>query len=357
MKALNQQISEALKNQSAELAAEMVDREFLRHPELEQRYGKIGRAKCLRDSGYHLAYLAEAIAAGSPALFGDYIGWAKVMLARRRVPAADLACLLVTMQETLREKLAPELRELPCAYLDTGLQQLPEMPGEIPTFITEGSPDAPLAAEYLQALLRGDRRGANQLILDAVQRGTPVRDLYLNVFQRTQYEIGRLWQVNEISVAQEHSCTAATQMIMSQLYPYIFGAERKGGTLVAACVADDLHEIGPRILADFFEMEGWETHFLGANVPTPSVVQTLIERRATVLGISATITYHVRAVEALIAAVRRTPECGGVKIIVGGYPFKIAPELWRSVGADGFAVDAQEAIALAERLTSQPLAA
>jgi len=357
MNALNQQVSEALNDQRPALAVQMVGREFLRHPELEQRYGKIGREKCLKDAGYHLAYLAEAIAAGNAALFRDYIGWAKVVLAKRRVPVSDLAGLLVTMKETLREMLAPELRELPCEYLDAGLQQLPELPGDIPTFIVEGSPDATLAGEYLQALLRGDRRVAHQLILDAAHQGKAVRDLYLNVFQRTQYEIGRLWQVNEISVAQEHYCTAATQLIMAQLYPYIFGSEKKGGTLVATCVSGDLHEIGARMLADFFEMEGWDTHFLGANVPTPSVVQILIERRATLLGISATITYHLRAVEELIAAVRRAPACREVKIIVGGYPFKIAPELWRSVGADGFAEDASQAVALANRLTNLSLAA
>ena len=74
MNALNRQVSEALKNQSAALATHMVAREFGRHPELEQRYGKIGREKCLQDAGYHLAYLAQAIAADSTDLFIDYIG-------------------------------------------------------------------------------------------------------------------------------------------------------------------------------------------------------------------------------------------------------------------------------------------
>jgi MerR family transcriptional regulator, light-induced transcriptional regulator len=184
-----------------------------------------------------------------------------------------------------------------------------------------------------------------------------VRDIYLHVFQRTQYEIGRLWQVNQISVAQEHYCTAATQLIMSQLYPYVFGGEKTHGTLVAACVAGELHEIGARMVCDFFEMDGWNTYYLGANVPTPDVVEALIERQAAVLAISATITYHVRAVEALIIAVRGAPECDSVKILVGGYPFKVAPELWRDIGADGSAPDAQAAVILAKRFASQPLAA
>jgi methanogenic corrinoid protein MtbC1 len=39
-----------------------------------------------------------------------------------------------------------------------------------------------------------------------------------------------------------------------------------------------------------------------------------------------------------------------LKILVGGYPFKIAKELWKSVGADGFAYNATDAVGLANRL-------
>ena len=104
--------------------------------------------------------------------------------------------------------------------------------------------------------------------MDAIQHGTSVHDIYLHVFQRSQYEVGRLWQTNQISVGQEHLCTAATQLIMSQLYPLIFGTERKNRRIVAACVGGDLHEIGIRMVADFFEMDGWDTFYLGADVPT-----------------------------------------------------------------------------------------
>ena len=311
----------------------------------------------LEDTGFHLDYLIQAIDADSTDLFANYIGWAKIMLAKRNVPATYLASLLASMTESSRQELPPEFSPLACDYLEGALQRLPQMPDDLPTCLAEGTPLAALAGEYLQALLRGERQVASQLILDTVRRGTPVRDLYLHVFQRTQHEIGRLWQVNQISVAQEHYCTAATQLVMSQLYPYIFGGEKTHGTLVATCVAGDLHEIGARMVCDFFEMDGWRTYYLGANVPSPSVIQALIKQQATVLAISATITYHVRAVAALILAVRGTPECSGVKILVGGYPFKVAPDLWRDIGADGSAPDAQAAILLANCFASPPCAA
>ena len=357
MQALNYQVSEMLGTRRAELATQMVTREFARHPELEQRYGKAGREKCLQDSGYHLAYLAQAIAADEMVLFGNYIGWAKVMLAKRGVPEKDLEGLLETMRESLLAELPPELSGLACAYLDYALAELPRLPGDVPTFIPLGAPLEALATQYLEALLAGQRDLANRLILEAAGPGKSVRGLYLHVFQRTQYEIGRLWQVNQISVAQEHYCTAATQLIMSQLYPYVFGAEKTRGTLVATCVAGDLHEMGARMISDFFEMDGWNTHYLGANMPQASVVQTLVEQQADLLAISATITYHVAAVEALIAAVRREPKCAHVKILAGGYPFKIARDLWQKIGADGFAADAETAVTLGNELTGFPRAA
>ena len=118
-----------------------------------------------------------------------------------------------------------------------------------------------LAVSYLNTLLAGDSHLANQLILDAVRHGFGVKDIYLHVFQPCQQEIGRLWQMNRISVAQEHFCTVVTQTIMSQLYPYIFATEKNGRRLVATSVSGELHEIGMRMVADFLEMEGWTTYY------------------------------------------------------------------------------------------------
>ena len=53
-----------------------------------------------------------------------------------------------------------------------------------------------------------------------------IRDVYLLVFQPCQREVGRLWEAGRITVAQEHYCTAATQVIMSQLAPRLVTGER-----------------------------------------------------------------------------------------------------------------------------------
>lgn len=347
---LSKQIGSAILERRNEIAATLVALEFSAHPELEQRYGSIARAKSLHDAGYHLSYLAEAASNDDPVLFIDYIAWAKVMLARRGVLSIDLAFHLKCMRDALAEHLPSHLALNAQHLIDDALQRLPTMPEELDSLIDPDQPNALLAQQYLQALLRGERHVASKLILDAVEHGVAVKDIYLNVFQRTQHELGQLWQSNKISVAQEHYCTAVTQLVMSQLYPYIFSGEKTAGTLVATCVADDLHEIGIRMVADFFEMANWNTYYLGANTPDASVIQTLIERRADVLAISATITYHLHGVQRLIQSVRANPLCARTVILVGGYPFNRSPALWKTIGADGSAGDAEGAIGLAEKL-------
>jgi methanogenic corrinoid protein MtbC1 len=104
------------------------------------------------------------------------------------------------------------------------------------------------------------------------------------------------------------------------------------------------------MVADFFEMEGWDTYYVGANTPVDSILQTLQERQADVLGISSTMHYHVNAVKVLVDQVRASDVGQRVKVLVGGYPFNLHPDLWRKVGADGCGQDAQEAVALANRL-------
>ena len=231
------------------------------------------------------------------------------------------------------------------------------LPDDLPSFLKESEPFTPLAHQYLGALRRGERHVASSLVLDAVAAGTSIPDIYLHVFEPAQHEIGRLWQINQMSVAEEHYCTAATQLIMSQLYPQIFAGAKRGINMVATCVSGDIHELGVRMVADLFEMDGWNTFYLGANTPHASVIATVVERHADLLAVSATIPFHIDAVRDLIRAVRQNPACAAVKVLAGGSPFNRNPELWREVGADGFAMNAQQAVTMANRLIEERRAA
>jgi methanogenic corrinoid protein MtbC1 len=137
---------------------------------------------------------------------------------------------------------------------------------------------------------------------------------------------------------------------MSQLCSDIYTDRANRDTFVGACVAGEFHEIGGRMVADFFGMAGWNSFYLGANTTAENIVKALVEHKARVLGISATLTPHLRTLKKLVRQVRDCPDCVGVKILVGGYPFNIDPDLWCRVDADGFARDAASVVELAMRL-------
>jgi methanogenic corrinoid protein MtbC1 len=346
--------SQALDAQRVALSEAIVGRQYALQPATWKPYGEDGRQKSVRDVGYHLTYLSEALASSNPTLFADYVAWAKVLFAGLQFSEDVLATTLQFTREVLEEELPPALTAITSEYIARGLESLAQAPAALPTFLPQDAPLGELARQYLDALLRGERHTASQLVLNAIDQGASIKDVYLHVFQQSQYEIGRLWQMNKITVAQEHYCTAATQLVMSQLYPRLFATARIGRRLVATCIGDELHELGVRMVADFFEMEGWDTYYLGANTPPGSILRTLEERRAEILAVSATMTSGVRAVAGLIARVRASERGRGVKILVGGYPFNLSNELWRHVGADAYAPDAEQAVAVASDMVGGP---
>ncbi|MEW6338725.1 MAG: cobalamin-dependent protein [Acidobacteriota bacterium] len=335
-----------------ELAESIVSVHYGRDPEMSARHGDAGRAKCLQDVRHHLDTLSEAVRDGGAPLFEAYLAWVKVLLESLGVPGTDLAGSLQVTREVLAAELPEAERRRPLELLDAGLRRLPSMPAGVPTFLAESGPLAPIASAYLDALLRGDRHTALRMVTEVVDGGVSVREVYLQVFQPAQREIGRLWQTRRITVAQEHYCTAATQLVMATLYPRLFASPRPrlGWAFVGTCVSGELHEVGLRMVADMLEMDGWDTTYLGANTPADAVVRMLAERRADVLGISATIASHVGHVEELIGAVRASEVGGRVRVMVGGHPFRTAPGLWRALGADGSADDAEGAVAAARSL-------
>lgn len=345
---MNNPVKQLVIEQRAALAESAVARQYELQADIWQPFGPTGRAKSVRDTVWHFSYLAEAIGVSDPTLFVDYVVWARELFAGLKFADDMLPTTLRCMQEAAQTCLDPAAQTVVNEYIQAALERLAQPPPASPSFIQPDAPLAGLAARYLDALLRGERQTASRMILEAVDAGASVRDIYLHVFQPAQREVGRLWQTNRISVAQEHYCTAATQLIMSQLYPRIFSAEKIGRRLVATCVSGELHELGARMVADLFELAGWDTYYIGANTPTESIVRTAVERRPDVAAISATITFNIGQVGELIHNLRA--QADGIKILVGGYPFNASPNLWQRVGADGYAPDAEQAIALAQRL-------
>lgn len=347
MSSPHQRIAERLSERRQELASRVTERHLEQHPGFLERFAAAGRRRCLEDADFHLQYLSHAIRLATPALFTSYTQWARQMLEKRGIGWSDLQRNLELLREELAGALGAEDAALAGEYIDAALNASPVT---AESFLA-GTPREPLARTYLTALLRTERRAAGEIISAAVRDGLSIRELYLDVFQPVQREIGRLWQNNEISVAEEHYCTASTQWLMAQFYPQILATPRTGRKVVVACVGNELHEIGTRMVADFFELDGWDSVYIGANTPTNALIELVCRERPDLVALGITMTYHLGTAGALVESLRSDSRCSDVKIIAGGYVLRQHHDLWRSLGIDGFAADAAEAVALGNDLT------
>ncbi len=205
---------------------------------------------------------------------------------------------------------------------------------------------ASVQAEYLAALRSGDRRRAFAVVDDAHANGLDMGALYIQVLQPSLREVGRLWQENEMTVAEEHLATAITQMVMARVADETSARTLPGArTLIAACAEMERHDVGLRMVCDLLEQEGWTAAYLGATVPRESLARLVHEQRPDAVILSASITRHLPQLQGMIASVRAAMGPVVPFIMVGGRPFLDDPALAQRLGADATAHDALLAVA------------
>lgn len=211
-----------------------------------------------------------------------------------------------------------------------------------------------LAGRYLEAQLAGDRARALSLVMDeGVSRGIGALELHLEVIQAAQHEIGRLWQENRISIAQEHVATAISQLVLSHLYGHLPRVTPHGHKVLIACVEGELHDMGPRIAADFLEASGFDVRFLGASVPTQSLVLMAEKESPSLVALSASLTFNLPALRAAVAALRK--RFGALlPIAVGGHAVAWSPGIEEELGLPSFGTDAPALVRTARRLLGLP---
>lgn len=202
---------------------------------------------------------------------------------------------------------------------------------------------------YLDAMRQGSGRMADKVIEAALENEVSANDIYLEIMQNTAYEIGRMWQRNEFSVAQEHLATAIIERQMGDLHPYFKPLRDRAKRIIFGAVDKELHRVGMRMVADFFEQDGWEVYYLGATVPTDTFLAAAREFQADLIGLSAQMVYHLPAI---LDFVREADRRGmqGIPIIAGGYPFVQNPGLFQSLGVRFGGANARDALANANQI-------
>lgn len=356
--------AEVLRQSASALAAMTTERMLEEIPDLAGRYQPNPSLKWRENVSGRVHYLAAAVATGRPHMFLHQARWDKVAHAARggEAACADLMCSMRCLRSVINEELPNAARPVVLECVDAAISTMASASTDSHTLLDASTPTGRLAAEYLLAILEGDRHRACMMMLDAVTKGRadlgmgplPVLHAYMQVLSPVQQELGRMWHINESTVAEEHFATTTTHTVMSALYPHLPRAPRNGKAVLCAAVETNAHEVGVRMVADVLEMHGWRSVYLGQNVPADDLVIAAEDFRVDLVAISATLLTHLPLMGETIRRMRSAEvgSAGGLKILVGGSAFAADPDqtVWQNLGADAYARSLDEAVAAAGRL-------
>jgi 5-methyltetrahydrofolate--homocysteine methyltransferase len=120
--------------------------------------------------------------------------------------------------------------------------------------------------------------------------------------------------------------------------------------VIIGTVKGDLHDIGKNLVAMMLEGAGFEVVNLGVNVSAEQFVAAARKEEADLVAASALITTTMMEMRKIVKAVEEAGLRTRVRIILGGAP--VTQGFAKEAGADGYAVDAAEAVEVARSLVA-----
>jgi methanogenic corrinoid protein MtbC1 len=174
--------------------------------------------------------------------------------------------------------------------------------------------------DFLQALLEGNRCECSRIVHSHLKNKIIVHDLYEKVIRKSLYEVGKLWERNQISVATEHLASAIVEALLNELYMTVDNNDKGVGKVIVSCVENEHHQIGIKMVSDIFELNGWSSFFLGANTPTNELMSFTQYIKPDLLAISLTIYSNISILEKMIRKINE--DIPNLSILVGGQAFQ-----------------------------------
>ncbi len=121
--------------------------------------------------------------------------------------------------------------------------------------------------------------------------------------------------------------------------------------ILLATVKGDIHDIGKNIVKLILENYGYKIIDLGKDVDIERIVETALNEKINLVGLSALMTTTVKNMEYTIEALKK--EVPQIKIMVGGAV--LTPDYASKIGADYYSKDARGAVNIAKEFWGRTL--
>ncbi|HEX2301567.1 MAG TPA: cobalamin-dependent protein [Pseudonocardiaceae bacterium] len=201
---------------------------------------------------------------------------------------------------------------------------------------------------FVDALARRDRKAAAGQALGLLEAGAPVQELVQGLLGAAQAEVGRRWEANQWSVADEHAATAITDAVLGALAWRIKAPEDQGHVVVT-CAEGEWHSLPARMAAEVLRAHGWQVTFLGASTPADHLRRFVAEVGAVAVVVSCSVPIFLGGALRSVQAAQSE----GIPVLVGGRAFGPDDTRAHRLGADGWAPDPVAAARLLESWRQQ----
>lgn len=192
--------------------------------------------------------------------------------------------------------------------------------------------------QVLSALQKEDKEAAVKLSIDALKNHTiSVVDLYEKVLSPALSHVVEEYKEIDVLIWREHVRSSIIRTIIESAYPYVLEEraknELKEERVLVMCPEFEEHELGSRMVADFFRIEGFETTFVGARTPLKTVLKAIEFVNPKYLVISVTNFFNILSVKHLIDAIKHDGN-EDLIFVLGGRAISANPDDAKKTGAD-----------------------
>ncbi len=202
--------------------------------------------------------------------------------------------------------------------------------------------------ELFDVVVNGRNDLVQQKVQEALQAGTEPAVILNEGMIPAMAEVGRRFEEGEFYVPEMLVAARAMQSGLGLLKPYLQKDKVKSrGKVAIGTVKGDLHDIGKNLVAMMLEGAGFEIQDLGNDVPPEKFVEAA-RAGADIIAMSALLSTTMINMKAVIEALERADLPNVVKVLVGGAP--LTEQYAKSIGADGYASDASQAVSVAKSL-------
>ena len=210
----------------------------------------------------------------------------------------------------------------------------------------------PTKEELLHEMIDGVVNFADEKVCQAAQQyiddgHDPVEGI-LGGLSAGMMKVGELFAAQEYFVPEVLICADAMDEGLKVLKPHIRKAEgtEGKGTVVLGAVEGDVHDIGKNMVKLMLEVNGYDVHDLGTDVPVAKFVDEMQRVGADIVGLSAMMTTTMMVMKKIVPALKAVnPD---IRVLLGGAT--VTRDIVGLFGADGYADDAVGAVHEADRV-------